>query len=107
MNTSCIEAIHDAQAMRAQLDKLGRAAQQLNFGRLEQVVRKLEPIQSRLSADSRASPHRRPATGRQPGHILSSGPSDPSLSRCDPGVAGSGTAGRPRSLARRPGPPTG
>jgi hypothetical protein len=54
VNTSCIEAIHDAQTVRAQLDKLGQAAQQLNFGQLDQVVRKLEPIQSRLSADSRA-----------------------------------------------------
>ena len=54
VNTSCIEAIHDAQTVRAQLNKLGQAAQQLNFGQLDQVVRKLEPIQNRLSADSRA-----------------------------------------------------
>ncbi len=54
VNTSCIDAIHDAQTVRAQLDKLGRAVQQLNFGQLDQVVRKLEPIQNRLSADSRA-----------------------------------------------------
>jgi hypothetical protein len=54
VNTPCIQAIHDAQTVRAQLDKLGRAAQQLNFGQLDQIVRKLEPIQNRLSTDSRA-----------------------------------------------------
>jgi hypothetical protein len=54
VNTSCIQAIRDAQTVRAQLNKLGRAAQQLNFGQLDQVIRKLEPIQNRLDADSRA-----------------------------------------------------
>ena len=54
MNTSCVNAISDAQEVRDQLRELGLAAQQLNAGKLDQIVRQLEPVQNRLDADSRA-----------------------------------------------------
>lgn len=54
VNNSCIKAIRDAQAVRAQLPGLGLAAQQLSASKLDQIVRQLEPVQNRLNADSRA-----------------------------------------------------
>lgn len=54
VNASCVNAISDAQEVRDQLRELGLAAQQLNAGKLDQIVRQLEPVQNRLDADARA-----------------------------------------------------
>ena len=54
VSTSCVKAISDAHKVRDQLRELGLAAQQLNAGKLDQIVRQLEPVQNRLDADSRA-----------------------------------------------------
>lgn len=60
--------------MQAALRNFGLAAQQLNAAKVDQIVRRLEPIQARLTADSRAC---RIVTRRPDGSLVTTRPAAP------------------------------
>ncbi|MGY1838896.1 MULTISPECIES: hypothetical protein [unclassified Modestobacter] len=51
VNAACLRAMNGAQDVVAAIDDLGEAASQLNAVRLDEVVRRLQPLQGRLRTD--------------------------------------------------------
>ena len=70
VNAACVRAVNDAQDTYAAINDLADAASSLNAARLDEIVRRLQPLQRRLEADLRAC---RVAT-RLPDGSVSSGP---------------------------------
>lgn len=54
VNDACLRAINAAQDAYAALNDVGDAARQLNATRLDEIVRRLQPLQSRLRNDVQA-----------------------------------------------------
>lgn len=51
VNAACLRAVNGAQDVVAAIDDLGEAASQLNAARLDEVIRRLQPLQGRLTTD--------------------------------------------------------
>lgn len=51
VNAACLRAVNGAQDVVAVIDDLGEAIGEFNAARLDEVVRRLQPLQGRLSAD--------------------------------------------------------
>ncbi|MCZ2836575.1 hypothetical protein [Modestobacter sp. VKM Ac-2985] len=51
VNAACLRAVNGAQDVVAVIDDLGEAVSEFNAARLDEVVRRLQPLQGRLSAD--------------------------------------------------------
>jgi hypothetical protein len=51
VNDECLRAVNAAQDMARVVDDLGEAAADLDAARLDEVVRRLQPLQDRLQAD--------------------------------------------------------
>ncbi|RFU23258.1 hypothetical protein D0Z06_01020 [Geodermatophilus marinus] len=54
VNNACLGALNAAQDAYLALDDLGRAAMDLDAARLDEVVRRLQPVQTQLEADLEA-----------------------------------------------------
>lgn len=70
VNGACLRAINDAQDTYAAIDDLAEAARTVNAARLDEVVRRLQPLQRRLQQDLAACR----VTTRLPDGSVSSGP---------------------------------
>ncbi|MGY1707905.1 hypothetical protein ACI8AC_00145 [Geodermatophilus sp. SYSU D00758] len=54
VNDACLGALNAAQDAYLAVDELGRAAMDLDAARLDEVVRRLQPVQTQLEADLEA-----------------------------------------------------
>lgn len=70
VNASCLRAVNDAQDTYTAVNDLADAARTLNAARLDEIVRRLQPLQRRLEQDLRSCQ----VTARLPGGSVSSGP---------------------------------
>ena len=73
-NLACVKAINEATSVQNALRNFGLAAQRLNASKIDQIVRQLEPIQTRLNADSRAC---QIITRRPDGSLVTTRPAAP------------------------------
>lgn len=71
VNDACLRAVNAAQDAYTALNQVGDAARQLNATRLDEIIRRLQPLQSRLRDDVRAC---RVVTRLPDGSVLSSPP---------------------------------
>lgn len=71
VNDACLRAVNAAQDASVALNDIGDAARQLNATRLDEIVRRLQPLQSRLRDDVQAC---RVLTRLPDGSILTSAP---------------------------------
>ncbi|HEY6744345.1 MAG TPA: hypothetical protein VI357_01375 [Mycobacteriales bacterium] len=53
VNAACLRAINDAQDTYGAIDDLADAARTLNAARLDEIIRRLQPLQRRLEQDLR------------------------------------------------------
>ncbi|GAA4749340.1 hypothetical protein GCM10023328_34920 [Modestobacter marinus] len=51
VNAACLRAVNGAQDVVAVIDDLGEAVSEFNAARLDEVVRRLQPLQGRLAGD--------------------------------------------------------
>lgn len=70
VNASCLRAVNDAQDTYTAVNDLADAARTLNAARLDEIVRRLQPLQRRLEQDLRSCQ----VTARLPDGSVSSGP---------------------------------
>lgn len=70
VNASCLRAVNDAQDTYTAVNDLADAASTLNAARLDEIVRRLQPLQRRLEQDLRDCQ----VTTRLPDGSVSSGP---------------------------------
>lgn len=74
VNAACLRALNAARDIAATVDDLGAAAASLDAARLDEVVRRLQPLQQRLQAETAACE----ATGSVPtGTAAPSAPTTP------------------------------
>lgn len=70
VNSACLRAVNDAQDAYGAVNDLADAASSLNAARLDEIVRRLQPLQSRLQQDLRGCQ----VVTRLPDGSVSSGP---------------------------------
>jgi hypothetical protein len=63
VNAACLRAINAAQDIAAAVDDVGAAAAALDAARLDEVVRRLQPLQQRLEENTADCQVAQPATG--------------------------------------------
>jgi hypothetical protein len=74
VNAACLRAINAAQDIAATVDDLGAAAAALDAARLDEVIRRLQPLQQRLQENSADCEVAGPPTG---GRTPTSPPASP------------------------------
>ncbi|MGY1780629.1 hypothetical protein [Geodermatophilus sp. SYSU D01036] len=76
VNAACLRAINAAQDIAATVDELGAAAAALDAARLDEVIRRLQPLQQRLREDSADCEVSEPASSSPPPATATPTPTD-------------------------------
>ena len=87
VNAACLRVINDAQDVYSALAGLGEAVDAVDFGAMDDIVRRLQPVEPRLARDLQDCE----VIVEEPGTASTPGPENPSSSPVVPTPSGSAT----------------